>query len=252
MIDVRSDGGLAIVAMTHGKANALDTAFCGALATTFRGLEADTNVQAVILTGRGSIFSAGVDLIRALDGGPDYFKTFLPALHRLYETVFWFPKPVVAAINGHAVAGGCVLAAAADRRLMPGDGGRIGVTELRVGLPFPSLAFEIMRHVSAPHRFAEIIFGAATYAASAARELGLVDEIVEAAALMDEAARAARTLAALSPDAFALSKRHMRQSVADRLRAHGEQVDAAVQKHWTAPETFARIRDYAERTFKKS
>jgi enoyl-CoA hydratase len=252
MIDLKTDGDLAVLTMAHGKANALDIAFCDALAARFKGLEADESVCAVILTGRGSIFSAGVDLIRALEGGPRYFEAFLPALRRLYETVFWCPKPVVAAINGHAVAGGCVLAAAADRRLMPRDGGRIGVTELLVGLPFPPLAFEIMRYVSAPHRFPEIIFGAATYSPPDALELGLTDEMVEGGALMDQAASAARTLAALSPQAFALSKRQVRQGVADRLQAHGARVDEAVLEIWTAPETFARIRDYAERTFKKS
>ena len=66
---------------------------------------------------QGHIFSAGVDLLRVLEGGPDYLATFLPALRRLFATLFCFPKPVVAAINGHAIANGCVLACAADARL---------------------------------------------------------------------------------------------------------------------------------------
>ena len=77
---------------------------------------------AVVLTGQGRMFSAGVDLLRLGEGGAAYVRRFLPALHRLYDAVFFFPKPVVAAVNGHAIAGGCVLACCADRRIAARDG----------------------------------------------------------------------------------------------------------------------------------
>jgi enoyl-CoA hydratase len=250
MIDVTHRGGIAVVTMTHGKANALDTAFCQALAQHFEELQGGA-AQAIVLTGRGRIFCAGVDLLRALDGGAEYVRAFLPALARLYEAVFFCPLPVVAAVNGHAVAGGCVLACAADRRLMAREAGRIGVTELQVGLPFPALAFEIMRHVSAPARLPEIILGAATYEPADALHLGLIDEAVAAEELLERAVAAAERLAALRPAAFALSKRQLRQPVQDRVRAEGARVDAAVAEIWTAPEAFAAIRAYVQRTFRK-
>jgi enoyl-CoA hydratase len=135
MIEVTHQRDVAILTMVHGKANALSTAFCDALVAGVRDASA---ARAIVITGKGHIFSAGVDLPLLLDGGPTYVREFLPALHRLYETVFFHPKPIVAAINGHAVAGGCVLACATDRRVMATGGGRIGVTELLVGVPFPS------------------------------------------------------------------------------------------------------------------
>jgi enoyl-CoA hydratase len=85
-----------------------------------------------------------VDLLQVSAGGADYLRRFLPMLHRMYEAVF-HPKPLVAAINGHAIAGGCVLACCADRRILTRGGGRMGITELLVGVPFPALAFEIVR-----------------------------------------------------------------------------------------------------------
>ncbi len=95
-------------------------------------------------------------LRRLSEGGADYIRRFLPVLHRLYEEVFFHPKPVIAAINGHAIAGGCVLACCADRRIMAGDSGRIGVTEILVGVPFPALAFEIVRFAAPSTVFAGI------------------------------------------------------------------------------------------------
>jgi len=251
VLELTHHGSVAVVTMSHGKANALDTEFCNALAARFDELRT-ADAKAVVLTGRGKIFSAGVDLLRATTSGPNYFRAFLPALSRLYETAFFFPKPVVAAINGHAVAGGCVLACCADHRVMARDGGRIGVTELQVGLPFPAMAFEIMRHVTAPRRFSEVILGAATYTPEDARDRGLIDEVVAGGDLMPRAIEAAERLAALRPQAFQLSKGHIRGPVLERFRRDGAAHDAAVTTLWLAPETTDSIRAYVARTFKKS
>jgi enoyl-CoA hydratase len=250
MIDVSHRGRVAILTLAHGKANALDTELCQGLAAHFAALR-DSATHAIVLTAQGRIFSAGVDLLRAVDAGPDYFRSFLPALSALYETVFFYPKPVIAAVNGHAVAGGCVLACAADWRVMASGARRIGVTELLVGLPFPALAFEIMRFASAPERFADIILGAGTFPPEEAVRLGLVDECVAPEELMKRALARAERLAGLRPAAFELSKRQIRQPVLERFRADGQRIDAAVTEAWTAPEAFASIRDYVSRTFKK-
>jgi enoyl-CoA hydratase len=252
MLDVTHRGRVAVVTMRHGKANTLDVEFCAALRHQFTQFAA-SSTQAVVLTAEGSIFSAGVDLRRFLDGGSTYLREFLQALHDLYETIFFFPKPLVAAINGHAIAGGCVLACTADDRLMAREDGRIGVTELLVGLPFPPLALEIMRFATAHHSFQEVIFGAATYAPDEAIGRGLIEEVVvEPAALLDRALAAADALAAISPAAFALTKMHARQPVRDRLDRHGKAFAAAVEKVWTASEATERVKDYIARTLKHS
>src|ERR1700682_5538137 len=197
MIDISQQGEVAVVTMRHGKVNAMDVEFCEGLAARFEELK-KSKAKAVVLTGEGKIFSAGVDLVRALDGGPDYFHKFLPALSKAFVTVFFFPKPVVAAVNGHAVAGGCVLACCADKRIAARDGGRIGVTELLVGVPFPALAFEVMRFATPPAFFAETILSGATYPPDVALARRMVDELAEPEGLLDRAVAAAQTLAALS------------------------------------------------------
>src|SRR3984893_4038225 len=129
MFDIAHEGDVAILRMAHGKANAMNIELCAALSqylAEFRTSQA----RALVITGTGHIFSAGVDLLRLTEGGASYVRKFLPALGTMLATVFSHAAPVVAAINGHAIAGGCVLACAADRRLMARDGGHIGVTEL--------------------------------------------------------------------------------------------------------------------------
>ena len=250
MIEITEHDGIAIVTLVHGKANAMDTEFCRAVTDTFVKLKR-APARAVVLTGQGSMFSAGVNLIRARDGGARYIGKFLPVLNRMFDTVFFFPKPVVAAINGHAIAGGCVLACCADRRLMARDAGRIGITELLVGVPFPALAFEVMRFTAAPQHFPALTYSGATFAPNAAITRGLIDEIVEPAALLDHAIAAARTLAALSPRAFAVTKRQLRLDVTDRMRRDGRRIDAEATKIWASPQATATIRDYVARTLGK-
>jgi enoyl-CoA hydratase len=251
MIELGSQDGVAILRMADGKANTMSIDFCEAMTQRFEEIRI-SSARAVVITGSGNIFSAGVDLLRLQEGGRPYIRRFLPALSTMFETVFSHPKPVVAAINGHAVAGGCVLACAADRRLMAREGGQIGVTELLVGVPFPAIAMEIMRHATAPQYFADTIFSGATFPSKDAVVRGLVDELVDPVVLLDRAVAAAQALAALPPYAFVLTKRQTRQPALERLESVGRAVDVAVEEIWTAPETLERIRVYVARTFKKS
>lgn len=251
MIDLKTEDGIAVVTLAHGKASALDIELCEALTKCFEELRAP-EIRAVVLTGQGRIFSAGVDLVRLSSGGTDYVRKFLPVMNRAFDAVFFLPKPLVAALNGHAIAGGCVLACCADRRVMARGGGRIGVTELLVGVPFPALAFEIVRAAVPSRHFAEFTLGGATYEADDAVTRGWVDEIVEADALMENAMAAARRLASLPTFAFAQTKTQMRQPVVERLERSGAAIDKIATEIWAAAETLDRVRDYVARTLKKA
>src|SRR6516225_665514 len=105
MFDVQKCGTVGVLRMEHGKANALDTEFCEVFVRLLEELRGSP-LRALIITGSSRIFSAGVDLLRVLEGGPVYVRRFLPSLCNAFETLFCFPKPVLAAINGHAIAGG--------------------------------------------------------------------------------------------------------------------------------------------------
>ena len=250
MFEIVTIDGIAMMTLRHGKANTLDIEFCEALAARFLELRR-SDAKAVVMTGFGPIFSAGVDLKRLSQDGAEYIRKFLPALHKLYDAVFYHPKPVIAAVNGHAIAGGAVLACCADRRIMARDSGRIGITELQVGVPFPALAFEIVRFAVPPRYLSEFTLGAATYASDVALQRGWVDELTAPDALMMRALAVAKAYAALSPKAFAQTKSQLRQTVTERFNRSGPVTDADVAEIWAAPETIVYIRDYVERTLKR-
>jgi enoyl-CoA hydratase len=202
VISVETVDGVAVVRLDHGKVNALDIELCQAVTATFHSLEA----RAVVLTGAGSAFSAGVDLWRILDGGDDYVVAFIPALVEAFAAVFTCPLPVVAGINGHAIAGGCVLAAACDHRVMAR--GYIGIPEMLVGVPFPSTALAIVEHAYGPVRARRLAYSGENLTAEEAYAQGLVDEMGG----VERAVAHARHLAtAIPPATYAATKRYLNQ-----------------------------------------
>jgi enoyl-CoA hydratase len=238
MIDTADHDGIAVLTLRHGPVNALDLELLTAVP---EALAAVADARAVVLTGSGRSFSAGVDLKRIADGGLGYIEKFLPALNLAALTLFEHPKPVVAAVNGHALAGGCVLAAACDSRLM--SGGTIGLTELAAGVPFPTVPLEIMRHAVGPALDA-MVLGAGRLTPGQAVAIGLVHEIVEADQLLAAALRRAAGLCAAPPDVYTLSKRQLHRPARERIDTAGPLDDPELLRIWTSERTGQVLRDY--------
>jgi enoyl-CoA hydratase len=235
MLEFEEREDVTIVRMAHGKVNALDVELLQAIAKAFGDLEPG---RAVVFTGAGRSFSAGVDLKRVTDGGMDYVRVFRPSLSAAVKAVFDHPGPVVAAINGHAIAGGCVLAAACDLRLM--SGGTIGLTEMRVGVPFPAAPIEVMRHVMGP-AVRRLVWDAELLDPAAAQAAGLVDEVVAPESLVDAAVTAAARLAGITPEVFAQTKRQLQGPARDRLASVSQADDDASTQMWGSPAVQAAI-----------
>jgi enoyl-CoA hydratase len=246
MLHLGVEAGLLTLRIEHGRANALDQELLADLAAAFGRLEADAGLRAAVLTGTGHIFSAGVDLQRVLEGGAAYVRALVPQLAATLHRVFACAKPVVAAVNGHAIAGGCVLAAACDYRLMARGPATIGVPELLVGLPFPLVAIEILRFATSTAHLQELVYRGATYTTDAAYERGLVDEVVSGDDVVDGARAAALRLAAEPVARFRLTKRQLRGPTLAAIAAHAAETDAAVLAEWQRPETLAAVRAYLD------
>jgi enoyl-CoA hydratase len=221
-----------VLRIEHGRVGALDVELLDALAEAVSASD-----RALVITGSGSAFSAGVDLRRILDGGRPYTEELLTALTRLFRVVFDHPRPTVAAVNGHAIAGGCVLALACDLRLM--SAGRMGLAELTVGVPFPTAALEIVRHALGP-RAGQVLLGAQTVDRDAALAVGLVDELTEPGDLLPRALALADELAARSPESYRMAKVALHRPANALIEATAGD-DAAVLAGWTSDDTRLRI-----------
>jgi enoyl-CoA hydratase len=121
-----------------------------------------------------------------------------------------------------------------------------------VGVPFPAMAFEVMRFTTAPQHLPDVIMRGPTFPPDEALKRGLVDHIVEPDELMERALAEANALGELPPATFALTKSQIRQPLIDRMAKDGARVDALAEKIWTSPDTLAHARDYVAKTLKKS
>jgi enoyl-CoA hydratase len=249
MIERSQQDGILTLRLAHGKASAIDVELLDALLRELDGAAED--VRALILTGTGSIFSAGVDLFRLTEGGADYVRRFLPLLSRFVRALFAFPRPVIAAANGHAIAGGCVLVLAADVRLMAEGAGRIGLPELLVGVPFPAAALEVVRFAVPRHKVQSLVYTGRALPPQEALAAGLVDEVVPAEGLLARAQEVARQLALIPPQTYRLTKQSLRAEALERIDRAAEPQDRAALELWSAAETHDHVREYLRRTLRK-
>ena len=249
MIERRDSDGIRTLKLAHGKVSAMDLELGEALIAEFKDA-ADPSVRAVIVTGTGASFSAGVDLFRLIKDGPEYARRFVPVLDEFLLAALTFPKPVVAAINGHAIAGGCILAAACDHRIMTEGNGRIGIPELAVGVPFPALPLQIMAARLADGPLRDLVFSGRTVQIDEAKTMGLIDEKCPSGMLLDRATEVARKLASIPSGAFALTKEAFYSPVLERARRLAD-LNARVADAWLQQHTYDAIRAYLDKTIKK-
>jgi enoyl-CoA hydratase len=250
MIDWEERGGVTTIRLVRGKGNALDVDLLTALLDALDRLER-SSARAGILTGQGSAFCAGVDLVALLKGGPEYVRRFVPLLQRGFERLIMFPKPLVAAVNGHAIAGGTIIMLACDQRLLARGTAQVGLTEVRVGVVFPAWALELARFTTPPQHFSTLIETGRTWPPEEALARGLVDELVEPARLLERAGEVADELVAIPATAFRVTKQAVRRPLIEAAQRQAALTDAALLEHWLSPETLRHVADFADRTLKR-
>jgi len=239
-IEVGQTDGIAVLTLASDKVNALDVETLEQMVAYLDECEGDAAVRALVVTGQGAIFSAGLNVGEVLDNEKGRTAVLLGSLTTTLVRLFAFPKPTVAAINGPAIAGGCILACACDKRLIA-EGARIGATELKVGVSFPVFAVELLQHACGADA-EQLIFDAALLDGEEACRRGLAQRVVAAEDLRAEALDLARALASLDAPAYALAKATTRRHALaigddEGARALNEQVLA----QWQADPTRASL-----------
>ncbi len=228
------EGGIRILTLDRPPANAIDETLLGDLAAALHAAADDEAVRAVVLTGAGAFFSGGFDFraARRDEAASRRVHTLYRDAHRALVAL---PKPTLAMMRGHAIAGGLVLVLACDYRLgLEGDY-RVGLNEVAVGAAFPRTAIEIVRLRLAHARASELVLGAALYPATQAVRLGIVDELLPADRFEETVLRRAAHLAAFPREAYAHAKAALIGETLDRIDAETPAEAAAAIAVWSAP-----------------
>lgn len=216
-VEVSREEGLAIVTLARGKVNALNETLVEELRACLEELAADEQCRAIVITGRGKFFSFGFDIPEFLSYSPKDFTRYLTKFSDLYTYLFLHLKPVVAALNGHTVAGACMLATACDYRVMVDGKAKISLNEITFGASVFAGAVEMLK-ACVGHRNAEMILCTGSmYSADEALGLGLIDKKTSEEGLMEEAKRVARDLGRRDQRPFSSIKRLLRKPIAEEI-----------------------------------
>ncbi len=215
------DAGVVTLSVDRPPANAMDVTLLRELVTTVEQVASEPP-RALVLSGSPGFFSAGADLNLVPGYGPEEEREMVTSINAMALGVYTLPCPVIGAITGHAIAGGLVLALCTDIRVAS-SAGRYGLTEIKVGVPYPQAAIGIVAAELPPHAARVLALGNELIDAAECLRLGVFDEVLDPGAVLPRALELAATLAAFPPDTYARTKRELRGATATRLRAAAAQ-----------------------------
>src|SRR2546426_2424829 len=246
---IERDGEVALIRLENGKANAIGPSFLDRLESLLGQLG---DARAAVITGQGSAFSAGLDLPALVDLDRVRMRAFVLRFETAMMRVFELPIPLVAAVNGHAVAGGCVLALQADVRIGADREARIGLNETQLGIGLPSLVVETLRWQAPGPSLAVLALEGRLVSPREALQLGLLHELAGENELLPRALERAAMLAALPPAGVRMVKESLRRPVAAAARANEAAEAERWLETWFAPDSQRRLGETVARLKNKS
>lgn len=220
----------AVVRMNTNKVNVQNDQFFADLHGAFDRLESEFNELPVVLTGQGNTFSAGIDFQYSFNifgsGNPVAIRDWYRSYRETNLRIFNYPRPTVAAVNGHAIAGGLITALDCDFRVAARKPGKFGLNEVPIGIPMPSAYVEIIKYALGEQVGALTTLRGKLYSFEEAESLGFFHEVVEEEKLLTKAIEYARCITPDCNTAYAMSKRALQDSVMRQIHERTIELDA--------------------------
>ncbi len=232
--------GLATMRMSRAHGNAINDEMLDGLMTCCQEVDVNSDVRGVMLAASGKLFCPGLDLQELVKLDRAGMYRFMERFNACVLLLYTMRKPLVAAIHGHAIAGGCILSLTADWRILC-RGAKIGLNEVKVGVPFPFGVSMILRESVHLPRLEEIALFGRNYSDSGAVEVGLAHELQDADGFEDRCRERLEELAGKDPRAFAITKRYLRSATVERIRANDPRLTDEFVEAWFSPETRRRV-----------
>jgi enoyl-CoA hydratase len=216
-IQIERVGQIAVLRIDRPPANAIDLDLANEFATALEGVETIDGIAALIVTGTGNCFSAGLDL-KAL---PSYDRAQQQAMvmqvNRLFGGLYGLPLPTIAAVNGHAIAGGVILTLCCDYRIGAEGDYKLGLAEARVGVPFPVAAMAIVQSELSHPVSRKMVLTARNSSPGEALSMGVLDELQPLELLLTQAMEVAQEMAAMPRSIYGRIKRELRGPALARI-----------------------------------
>ena len=222
-------------------ANALDGALLSAIEAAFDDLDRAGSPAVVLASAHPTVFCPGLDL-KKLDRSPrsevrGVIVRYLALLRRLAT----YRGPLVAALAGHAIGGGCLLAMACDRRVMARSRARLGLSEINLGIPVPAGAVTMLLALYPTRAVEQLVLEGDGLGGERALELGLVERLADTDAVVDDACRLAGHLGSRPAEAFTAAKSYLRHGLGEAMAERDAAELERFLDRWFDPDTQDRI-----------
>ena len=241
-LHVSRDGEIATAILSRGKVNALNEPMVEEITRSFEDLATDNEVKSIIFTGSGKFFSFGFDVPEFLNYSKSDFIRYLEKFTNFYTYLFLFPKPIVAALNGHTIAGGCMLATACDFRLMVTGKAKISLNEITFGSPVLAGSVEMLRYCVGSRNAQSILYSGAMYSAEEACQLGLVEQVSSEDALAEDARKVAQEFAQKDSSVFKSIKHLLRKPASEEMIKREKDAILEFVDIWYSEQTWENLK----------
>lgn len=228
---------LSLITMDRGKSNALNREMIIELNDMLNSISADPNIAGVIITGKAPFFSAGLDLIELYSYNEAEAESFWHLFLHFIANITSFKKPLVAAINGHSPAGGCIIALACDYRVMAEGKYIIGLNEVPVGIIVPNSIFNLYAFWLGSANASRSLLEGKLFSPDEALKAGLVDELVNPESIVTAAERKIRKYMGMERNTWEQSKLSIRKDLIASTSSDQGEALAVMLKQWWAPAT---------------
>jgi enoyl-CoA hydratase/carnithine racemase len=235
---------IAIVRLSHGTTNAIELELVHELHESLQNLEADPEVHGLALTSANEkFFSIGFNIPELIELPPDNLRTFYRSFSRMCLDLFTLPKPTIAVIPGHAIAGGCILALCCDYRFIAEGRKLMGLNEIKLGLPVPYVADCILRELVGLRHARDIMDSGNFFAPEQSLQMGMVDKILPADKLLAEAINSVKELSSYPQAAFAMIKQNRIEGIRSQILSGLEKKEEHFIQCWLSREAQALLRE---------
>lgn len=233
-----------VIKLNRAVTNALNLALIIKLSNIFNKLREDPEVLSIILTSSNDkFFSIGFDIPELFDLSEQDFKTFYHSFNQMCLNLYTFPKPIIAAINGHAIAGGCILALCCDYRFIADGRKLMGLNEIKLGLPVPYPGDCILQQIVGTRIARDIMDYGEFFEPEKLIQMGMVDKVLPQDQLLTQAIEEARLLGSFSHPAFSMIKQNRVEIVEARILRNLDQKEQYFVECWYADETRERLKE---------
>jgi enoyl-CoA hydratase/carnithine racemase len=248
MVQIEVQDSVAVAKLNRGVTNAMNMELVDELLKIILDLKFKDQVKALVLTGSNEkFFSIGFDIPQLIELSPEDFQLYYQKFNQMCLALYTIPKPTVAAIIGHAIAGGCILTLCCDYRVIADERKLMGLNEIKLGVPVPYLADCILRSMVGIRIARQIMESGEFFSPLQLFQMGVVDQMVATGEVLPVSVERASTLGSMPQDAFMMIKKNRVEVIREEMKKNWEEKKKYFIKCWFSEEARQHLKTAMEK-----